>query len=198
MNFKELSAKWQQEKMPPSLSRIMLTRFIEQEDQLRKENLKLSYWLAGSIYLTGFIAMPFITSEKLILILSGIWLLLTVQAMVFWFRQMHIDKAMIDHPIQFIEAKLSKLKFNLLVTNVFIPIYVLLLGLLSSCYLYIVLESLDPKIVLFIIGLTWLFYGIVFFFSWTKQRKKDAAQIIPQIKALKKIKANYQNGEEAH
>ncbi|MDX2245923.1 MAG: hypothetical protein SF052_04045 [Bacteroidia bacterium] len=191
MDFNELSAQWQQKKLPSTLDQVMFEKITHFEEQLKKENTKLSYWLAGTIYLTGMIALPFIKSETGVFPLMGIWFLVGIQTMLFWFRQTNIHKSMAGNPARFVEVKLSKLKYNLLVTNLFMPIYMILLGIFSSFYINHILEGVDRYIVISGIGFTWLFYAMIFYITWRKQWKKDSETITPQIIELEKIQADF-------
>lgn len=191
MYFDKLSEEWQDSKMPINLDQSTYQKMMSFEGQLQKENTKLTYWLAGTIYLTACITLPFLDSEKLMLTLGGIWFLLGVQAVLFWFRQMHIAQAIEDKPLRFIDAKLAKLQYNLLVTNLFMPLYMLLLATLSSYYMYHVLSGVELKVVVTVIALTLLFYILVFVLSWRRQRKKDKELILPQMLALQELKAQY-------
>ncbi|MEZ4772626.1 MAG: hypothetical protein R3D00_05530 [Bacteroidia bacterium] len=191
MDFNELSAQWQQKKLPLQLDQAMAEQITHFEAQLKKENTRISYWLAGTIYLTGILVLPFIKNQTAAFPLIGIWFLIGIQTMIFWFRQTNIHKSMAGDPARFVKTQLSRLRYNLLVTNVFMPLYTVLLGILSSFYLHAILDGVDKNIVTGGIIFTWLFYAAVFYLAWSQQRKKDTRIIIPQITELQKIQADF-------
>lgn len=193
MDFNELNAQWQERKVPSELDQDILEKIKTFDSTLKKENLKLTYWLAGTIYLTGCIVFPFLKTSMSMFLMAGVWFLIGFQAIVFWLRQSTLKQSMIDQPERFINAKLSKLGYNLLVTNVFMPVYLILLGILSSLYLSNVLIGVGHVIISFVVVFNCLFYIIVFSVFWKRQRKRDFESIAPQIKELEKIKAGYNN-----
>lgn len=191
MNFEELSSQWQQKKTPANLENVILEKITNFDEQLKKENTRITYWLIGVIYITGITILPFISDKKTMLLLGGIWFLIGIQSMIFWFRQINLNKSMIDNPMNFIDANLSKLNYNKFVTNLFMPLYMLLLGILSSYYLNEVLDGISKVIIILSILCNWIFYLVIFYLIWNRQRKRDQILINPQIKELKKIKANF-------
>lgn len=194
MDLNELNAHWQQQRVPTALDQTIMKKIGNRDATLKKENLKLTYALAGTIYLTGFVVFPLLGTSITMFLLAGIWFLIGIQVMVFWLRQTHVRKAMPHDPQQFIQAKLARLRYSLLVTNVFMPIYLVLLGVLSSLYLFHVLEGIDYTIRTTAIVVNCLFYVIVFFAVWKKQRARDTSSIIPHIQELESVKAGYANG----
>ena len=77
--------------------------------------------------------------------------------------------------------------------NIFMPLYIVLLGTLSSLYISNVLEGVDKVIINVVIISNCLFYLVVFFVVWKKQRKRDTESVLPQIEMLNRIKAGYNN-----
>jgi len=193
MELNDLNMKWQETKIPSELDQSILEKMNSFESSLKKENLKLSIWLAGTIYLTGLFVFPFLETSSSMILMAGIWLLIGILAIVFWMRQSTVKRNIINKPQQYIDAKLSKLKYNLMVTNVFMPLYIILLGTLSSLYISNVLEGVDNVIVYAAIAFNCIFYILVFLVFWKKQRKRDSESVIPQIEELKRIKAGYNN-----
>lgn len=190
MELNDLNMKWQETKIPSELDQSILEKMNSFESSLKKENLKLSIWLAGTIYLTGLFVFPFLETSSSMILMAGIWLLIGILAIVFWMRQSTVKRNIINKPQQYIDAKLSKLKYNLMVTNVFMPLYIILLGTLSSLYISNVLEGVDNVIVYAAIAFNCIFYILVFLVFWKKQRKRDSESVIPQIEELKRIKSS--------
>ncbi len=193
MNLSELKTTWRIHGIPKELDNSIQNRLPDLEKNIKKENISISYWMASTIYITGIVAMPFILDDLAILFLGAIWFLVGLQAFIFWGRQFRFNNSFTEGPLHFIDKKIKSLKCNLMVTNLFMPMYTVLLAIFSLCYLYTLLDGLNRILVNLIAALLLLFYLLTFIVVWRRRRKKDAADILPLIKNLNKLKADYKN-----
>jgi len=187
MTIEELSAQWQVNKVPQQLNEDFLQNLNYLDAEIKKENLKISYILSGTIYVTGIFVFPILLDSTSMLVMAALWFLIGFQAMVFWFRQAAVKKGINLQPEKFVTAKVAKLKYSLLVTNVFMPIYMFLLAVLTNLYIYNVLSSLSSTIVYSIIVGNCLFYAVLFIIFWRKQRQKNKVEISPKIEELVQV-----------
>ncbi|MEZ4827837.1 MAG: hypothetical protein R3C61_16360 [Bacteroidia bacterium] len=123
MDFNELSAQWQQKKLPLQLDQAMAEQITHFEAQLKKEKQQ-NLLLAGGYNLPHRYPCAAIY-KKSNRCFAFNWNLVFNRNTDddFWFRQTNIQKSMAGDPSEFVKTQLSRLRYNLLVTNVFMPLY---------------------------------------------------------------------------
>ncbi len=184
MELQELMNDWQAQNIQPELDTQILKRLNEFNDNLKKENKLMLYILPGTIYVLGFAVLPFLNSAFLMTMVAALMFLVGLQAIALVFRQINLKKSMSEKPEKYIRTQLRTLRYNLLVTNMITPVYMLILGAICSFYTINLLKDVSITMTYIALGITWTFLIAVFFFGWVKQRKKDKKYIIPAIEEL--------------
>ncbi len=193
MDINELASAWKKEQLPNALQEKTMIEFDQLNKNIQKENTILTYLFSGTIFFLGFFVFPLLPDQNTMIACSALWFLMGFQAILFWMRNFDVKQSMIKNPKKFISSQILKLKYNLWVTNFFMPCYLILLGLISSAYIFYLFSNSSNKLTYTIISLMWIFYITIFFFSWRKQRKKDETNIIPKINELQKIREGFGN-----
>lgn len=192
MNLEELKHTWQQQPLPEANQATVTDRAIAFEKKTSRENTLLSTLFGGTIFCLGAIVIPFISDQPVPMVCVALLIfLMGFQAFIFWMRNVQVKKSMADQPALFIQSQIRKLRYHLMVTNLFMPLYMGLLGMTSSVYLLEVLKPLSDSLIFAGIGLMWGFYVWVFFYVWRKQRIKNQTEIIPLIEDLKRTLEAY-------
>lgn len=192
MDLQELKNTWQGQSVPSNLEEKIWKESVAFNKALEKENAQVSYLFGGTIFFLGVVVMSFIGGNSYIMqLIAALIFCMGIQAFFLWMRNSAVSKAMSEAPIVFIDKQITKLKYNLLVTNVISPIYVLLIGGISTLYTYEILDGFSPIVVHSILGGMWLFFVGIFWYGWRKQRKKDVETVIPMLRELEQARAEY-------
>lgn len=185
MNINQLMNEWQQQEIPAPLAKKTMEQAQQLDKRIRKENTWLTYLLAGTIFFLMYFVFPLILNHTLVVCLfMAVIFLIGLQAMILWHRNIQADQAMVLSPTKYLTYQIKKLRYNLLVTNFFTPLYLVLLGALMSAYQYHLLQAYSITIAWGSIAILWLFLIVVFYFGWKKQRQKDKEEVIPLLKDL--------------
>lgn len=189
-NFKN---SWQEQKIDLISESETLDKVMVFNKKVEKENLSLSIIFASTIFILGFAVLPILKSTTSMLLVSSLFFLMGFQALAFWMRNISVQRSISEAPRTFVGHLIKKLKYNLIVTKIIIPIYLLILGIIFSFYIYDLLSGFDVNglYILMITGLCWSFLIGIFLYSWPKQRAKDETIIVPMIEELEEIRNAY-------
>lgn len=194
MDLNKLKDSWKEQELLISGENETLDKIISLDKKLEKENLYVSIAFSSTIFILGFFVFPLLKSTTSLLLVGALFFLMGIQAIALWMRNFSVKNSMTEAPATFIKHLIQKLKYNLSVTNIIMPLYLMLLGAIISFYIYDLLTGLEVSglYILIIISLTWSFLIGIFLYAWPKQRKKDKHVIMPMIEELEEVHRNYQ------
>ncbi len=181
MNFEALQKEWRNQESP---SGNIISKIIERDEKLKKENLFITILFSSTIFILGSIVFAFLENTTTMLVTGGMMFLLGFQAFVFWMRNLKPDFIAEQNMEKKIRQTRRHLQYQLVVTNFFMPLYCVFLSVL--CYLYINhLEMLPEEWKPWIVLVTLLYILVMFLIFWRKQRRKDKDEIWPLLEELK-------------
>ncbi|MEL6251653.1 MAG: hypothetical protein AAFR87_06545 [Bacteroidota bacterium] len=193
MDLDQLKNNWQEQELRLESENLGYDKIIAFDKGLEKENLSISILFAATIFFVGVFVLPLLKSTTEQLLVGALFFLMGIQGFLFWMRSLNVRKSFGETPREYIRSLIKKLKYNLSVTRVIVPLYVVLLGTIVSLYAYELLSSFDIDMVyiVIVIVLSWAYFIGIFIYGWRKQRKKDHKIIIPMIAELEETLKNY-------
>lgn len=182
MDFDNIKNEWQQQNIISS--KEILQQVIQRDEQLKKENLIITILFSSTIFILGtFVFSLVYNNETSMFLVMGLMFLMGFQAVVFWMRNLPHNLLANKNSIEQLESMRNRLRYGLLVTNVFMPIYFIILSILI--YFYIdSLPALPDSWKIWIMIPTGTFMMTIFIYGWLKQRSKDKEEIIPLLNSI--------------
>ncbi|MDW3650043.1 MAG: hypothetical protein R8P61_23420 [Bacteroidia bacterium] len=193
MDLDQLKNKWQEQELKIESSTETMDKVIQFDKGLEKENLRITIMFSVTIFILGFVVLPLLKSATEQLLIGALFFLMGFQALMLWMRNLNVRKSFAEAPAIYIKSLIKKLKFNLSVTIIITPVYLILLGTIVSLYTYKLMSSfaIDLSWIVLVNGLIWAYLLGIFIYSWGKQRKKDKTIIMPMIDELKETLKSY-------
>jgi len=183
MNFNNIKNDWQGQSI--QINGSILDKTTQRDDAVRRENLFVTILFASTIFILGNVVFPFISDDQgAMLSLGGVMFLLGCQALIFWMRNFANNAMANKNSKEQLNSIKNKLRYQLLVTNLFMPIYFILLSVLIYSYITH-LEALPDNWKMWVLIPFGTFMLSMFLFGWFKQRKKDQAEVIPLLEEVK-------------
>lgn len=182
MDFDSIKNEWQQQNM--NTSKGVVEAVIKRDEKIKKENLMVTILFSSTIFTLGIFVFPLISESQVSMFLvMGLMLLMGFQAIVFWMRNLPHNFLANKNSIEQLKSTRSRLKYNLLVTNLFMPLYFIILPTLI--YFYIDnLEALPDTWKMWIMIPTGTTMMTMFIYGWFKQRQKDKEEILPLLESV--------------
>ncbi|MEM6799838.1 MAG: hypothetical protein AAF696_00465 [Bacteroidota bacterium] len=193
MDLDMFKNSWQDQGLPADSEHETMDKVIALDKGLEKENLWLSIAFSVTIFILGAFVLPLLDSSVLQLLVGSLFFLMGFQALALWMRNISVKRAMGETPATFLKHLINKLNYNIMVTNLIIPAYLLILGSIMTFYIHFLFSGLEinPLYIWAIIGGIWAFFLGVFLYAWPRQRKKDREIILPMIAELKEMQRNF-------
>ncbi len=193
MDLDQLKNKWQEQELKIESSTETMDKVIQFDKGLEKENLRITIMFSVTIFILGFVVLPLLKSATEQLLIGALFFLMGFQALMLWMRNLTVRKSFAEAPAIYIKSLIQKLKFNLSVTIIITPVYLILLGTIVSLYTYKLMSSfaIDLSWIVLVNGLIWAYLVGIFIYAWGKQRKKDKTIIMPMIDELKETLKSY-------
>ncbi|MEL7341175.1 MAG: hypothetical protein AAGM67_11870 [Bacteroidota bacterium] len=193
MNLDNLQQVWQQQALP-SLDIAQLSEKTQRfAKQVQKQNRKVIFTLGGTVVYLLVIGGVFLREIPAALLMVGLVIaLLIYQAVILQRRKLALERSLEAQPKAHIEQLIQKLRYNLRVSRLHMPIYGVLLGSLISIYTWIVLLDTPNWIKALVVGGTLLLMLLIFVWGMRRQYHKDQTELIPMIKELEQLAQQYQ------
>ncbi|MFK7922792.1 MAG: hypothetical protein AB8H47_12585 [Bacteroidia bacterium] len=192
MNLEEYQQAWQAQALPKLDETTLLQKTEGLAAGIAKQSRKVVFTLGGTVIYLIVIGGIFLRDNLLALGLVGfVVLLLIYQAVLLHRRNFSVERSLEAEPTQYLEQVIQKLRYNLQVSRIHMPIYGILLGSLISVYTWVVLGPTPDWIKALAVGGTLLFIVVIFVWGMRRQYRKDKAQIIPLLEDLEAMKASY-------
>lgn len=193
MDLDQLKNKWQEQELQIESSTETMDKVIQFDKGLEKENLRITIMFSVTIFILGFVVLPLLKSATEQLLIGALFFLMGFQALMLWMRNLTVKKSFAEAPAIYIKSLIKKLKFNLSVTIIITPVYLILLGTIVSLYTYKLMSSfaIDLSWIVLVNGLIWAYLVGIFIYAWGMQRKKDKTIIMPMIAELKETLKSY-------
>lgn len=182
MDFDNIKNEWQQQNI--GSSKEVIKHVIKRDERLKKENLVVTIFCSITITILGYFVLFSVSENQIsMFVVMGLMFLMGFQPIIFWMRNLPDNFMANKNSIEQLKSTRSKLKYNLLVTNIFMPIYFVVLSVLV--YFYIDnLEALPDTWKIWIMIPTGVFMMTIFIYGWFKQRRKDEEEIIPLLESV--------------
>lgn len=197
MNLEQYQQTWQAQTLPDLDEKTLLRQTEEMAAVIEKQNRKVSFTLFGTIVYLLLVGGIFLRDNLFALGLVGLVIvLLAYQAIILRRRKLAVEHSLEEQPTQYLEQMINKIRYNLRVTKVHMPIYGLLLGTLIGVYTWVVLGPTAEWIKALAIGGTLILMSGIFVWGMRRQSKKDREQLIPLLKELESMQANFDQKEK--
>ncbi len=190
--FDQFKATWQQKAPKQPMQGDVMRKIEEWDKAIGKENLAATIAFSVTIFLLGAIVMPLIDTTLLFACITALIFLMGGQSMLLWARQFQHAQSKQEAPAVYLRSWSRKLRYHLLVARVFIPIYLLLLALISSVYCYELLAPFSTTYAWLAIGSTCLFITTVGIFGVRRRYKEDQAGVIPLIQEIEEMRLQFE------
>lgn len=196
MNFEAIKQDWKTLQAGkgmkyPVMEETLLTKIERLQAKIIFQNLLVSIAFGLTFMVLGWGFSHFRNHNEMVagsIIGMGILLILTM--FIFWKRVLFWrNRDFGAATIRFIDIALRKLRFNLQVTRIFMPLYGLFLTTMVVLYEWGVLTGLSMQSKRLIIGGTIMFNLLVFTIGIYRRRRKDEQQIVPLMEELLSIRS---------
>ncbi len=192
MDLENLKSNWQAQAIPSTGNWMDKVQVMNQN--IEKENKSVIYLFAATVFILGiacFGSAYVMNSYILAFSIMAIMGLLAYQSLIFSNRVLIQPKQLMDSNKDFVDHLKKKLRYNLLVTNWLMPLYMLLLTIIVNVYTYEILSSFElTKTSWIAMAITTLYIWGLFAFVWPKRRKKDQLEIVPLLEEMEGIGEN--------
>lgn len=192
MNLEQYQQAWQAQALPKLDETALLEKTEGLAEGIAKQSRKVVLTLGGTVIYLFVIGGVFLRDNLLALSLVGVVILLLIyQAILLRRRNFSVERSLQAEPIQYLEQVIQKLRYNLQVSRIHMPIYGILLASLISVYTWVVLGPTPDWVKALAVGGTLLFMVGIFIWGMRRQFRKDKTQIIPLLEELEAMKSAY-------
>lgn len=193
MNLDQYQQIWQEQSIP-TLDIAQLSEKTQRfAKQIQKQNRKVLFSLGGTVVYLLVVGGIFLQQIPAALAIVGLVIaLLIYQIIILQRRKLAVERSLEAQPKVHIEQLLQKLRYNLRVSRLHMPIYGLLLGGLMGAYIWIVLLDTPVWIKSLAVGGTLLIMLVIFVWGMRRQYRKDQTELIPMIDELERLAQEYQ------
>ncbi|MEM6344416.1 MAG: hypothetical protein AAF927_11075 [Bacteroidota bacterium] len=193
MKLEEYQQTWQRQTLPQLDEKALLAKTEGLAAKISQQNRKVSFTLLGTIAYLLVIGGIFFHDNLLALTLVGLVIvLLAYQTMVFRRRELAVADSLEAQPVQYLDSMIQKLRYNLRVSKLHMPIYGILLGSLIGIYTWVVLGPTSDWIKALAIGGMLLIMAGIFVWGMRRQGRKDRDELIPLLAELEAMKADFE------
>ncbi|MEL7534440.1 MAG: hypothetical protein AAFN10_24250 [Bacteroidota bacterium] len=193
MKLEEYQQTWQTQSLPKLDESALITQTEGLAAQIAKQNRKVSFTLIGTIAYLLVIGGIFLRDNLLALGLVGLVIvLLAYQTIVLRRRSLAVAESIEKQPGKYLDQMIKKLRYNLQVSKVYMPIYGLLLASLIGVYTWVVLGPTPDWIKALAIGGTLLIMAGIFVWGMRRQGRKDREQLLPLLEKLEHMRRDFE------
>ncbi len=193
MKLEEYQKSWQSQQLPTLDENNLMAQTEGLAGKISKQNRKVTFTLMGTIVYLLVIGGIFLRDNLIALGLVGLVIvLLAYQTLVLRRRELAVSDSLKEQPGKYLAEMIRKLRYNLQVSKVHMPIYGLLLGGLIAIYTWVVLGPTPDWIKAVAVGGTLSIMAGIFIWGMRRQGRKDREQIMPLLAELETMKKQFE------
>lgn len=198
-DFSKIQKSWQKIGAPnyklDTGSETLFLELVKLKKKIVRANITMSILFAFNFIVFGWLWSHFPIGSRnpeFHIGLGLVTVLIAVTLFVMWFRVLfwNTPAFMTANTLQFLQKMIRKLRYYKWITNFYMPVYLVLLGIALAIYFNDVFANASLLFKSIGYGLSFSWVIGMGFYSWVKKRRKNQQEIDPILEQLKQVESS--------